>query len=535
MKAERFWQIWYYLAIVGIVLAGFIFVSNSTCIGEVSQRCGDINEAGIFLIIGLIAVNFYGAYRMYKYGNLLDPAPSLKFSWHGDRSFPISFIIFFTLAAVFLGEHLPVIIGFLGNHYNAYDSKPSMLDLGGLGDAGVVFVIYGVFGTILWALFRYFSWPVILLVGATLGGVAEVFLFINEQNPAEDAVNLANIVSTFIIWGGFISVIPQTIYQKIIRQWGRQGAIVAIVVVVLFNTLSVGFFAYQKYVLKRVNYSNTGLPVGVCPDRLVDEKSQPALAYWQGRTFNRVGKEAYDWVHANCPDVIERIEHPAMPDDASWQLGKGNVWVATGASPPCPEPIVLATPVDLSLVTAILYPGQPRDAEYKPHGGFRFDRQKDNRIEVKAPFDAQVVRGSHIVVNGENQYAFEFIAPCSIKYTFGHLLELDPNFQKIVDTLPANDERSPFATLTTPVSVKTGEIIATAVGYASTKNVFVDFGVYDLRQKNGFKLRTEWSKFSDQFDEYAVCWLDWLPPQDVSKVKTLPGADGINGRLSDYC
>lgn len=302
-------QIWYYLSIAGLLLAGLLFTSNATCIGQVNERCGNINEAGIFTIIGLALLNFFVAYRIYKYGNLFKPKPSLKFSWRGDRSFSASFIIFFTLAAVFLGEHLPVVIGFLGNHWSQLDAKPSILDLGGPGDAGVVFVIYAVFGTILWIFFRYFSWPLILLIGAALGGIAEVFLFINEQNPAEDTVSLAFIISSLIIWGGLISVIPQTIYQKIIRQWGRRGIIIAIVVVVLLNILSVGFFAYQKYVLKRVNYSRTGLPVGVCPDRLVDEEGKPSIAYWQGTSYNRLQKGAFEWVSINCPGVLEHIDH----------------------------------------------------------------------------------------------------------------------------------------------------------------------------------------------------------------------------------
>ena len=59
----------------------------------------------------------------------------------------------------------------------------------------------------------------------------------------------------------------------------------------------------------------------------------------------------------------------------SWQLGKGNVWQAIGTPPSCPDPLVLASPVNISKVSAILYPGQPRGGAFKPHGAFRFNNQ----------------------------------------------------------------------------------------------------------------------------------------------------------------
>lgn len=69
------------------------------------------------------------------------------------------------------------------------------------------------------------------------------------------------------------------------------------------------FFAYEKYVLKNVDYYTVGLPVGVCPDRLVDEVDKPAVAHWEGRTLP-VHAKAHDWVQQHCPGVIEHIERP---------------------------------------------------------------------------------------------------------------------------------------------------------------------------------------------------------------------------------
>ena len=62
----------------------------------------------------------------------------------------------------------------------------------------------------------------------------------------------------------------------------------------------------------------------------------------------------------------------------------------------CPEKLLFDTPVDLNLVTSILYPGQIRANYFKPHGGFRFDGLGDNnnKITVKIPIDSFLVLGS---------------------------------------------------------------------------------------------------------------------------------------------
>lgn len=224
--------------------------------------------------------------------------------------------------------------------------------------------------------------------------------------------------------------------------------------------------------------------------------------------------------------------------EVTWQLKAGNIWQPTGTPPPCPQPLLLGTPVDISKVTAILYPGQPRGNAWKPHGAFRFD-QKSSNITIKVPFDAKVVRGAHLVINGENQYGFEFIAPCGISYSFGHMRILSPKFQTIADKLPViqNFAKQQFFDITPPLAVKQGEVIATAVGYAKTKNIMVDWGMLDLRHKNGVTLRSAWAaKYANEFDAYAVCWLDFLPPKDAKYLRGLFGSgDAETGTRSDYC
>lgn len=193
--------------------------------------------------------------------------------------------------------------------------------------------------------------------------------------------------------------------------------------------------------------------------------------------------------------------------------------------PPCPDPL-LQSPVDLNLATSILYPGQERGGDFKPHGGFRFDNSKTDEIEVRIPMDAQFVEGSRYIEQGEVQYMFDFQSPCGIRYRFDHLLVLTPKFAKIAEKLSQpkeNDSRT--SRITSEVSVTTGEVIATAVGFRKTNNTFVDLGVYDLRGKNMYQNPRS----------YAVCWFDLLPASASAKVKSLPPADSKSGSQSTLC
>lgn len=90
---------------------------------------------------------------------------------------------------------------------------------------------------------------------------------------------------------------------------------------------------------------------------------------------------------------------------------------------PCPSPFVFRMPVDVRKATSILYPGQVRGGDYKPHGGFRFDNSLPREIVLTAPYDAEVIDGSRYLEGaGEIQYMFDFAHPCGIRYRFDHLL-----------------------------------------------------------------------------------------------------------------
>lgn len=206
--------------------------------------------------------------------------------------------------------------------------------------------------------------------------------------------------------------------------------------------------------------------------------------------------------------------------------------------PPCPNPLVMTPPVDISLVSGILYPGQYRGGNYKPHGGFRFDGKKTGDITVTAPFDGRLTSGSRYIEQGEVQHLLFFENPCGITYRFDHLLTLSPAMQNMVDTLPpALPDDSRTTRFDTPLEVKTGDVIATAVGFAKNQNVSVDWGVYDLRQTNTASKNEDYARKHEVEKEqafYALCWFDLLPQDIAQKVRSLP-ASSSEAKTSDYC
>ena len=97
-------------------------------------------------------------------------------------------------------------------------------------------------------------------------------------------------------------------------------------------------------------------------------------------------------------------------------------WRPSRTPPACANPLRILLPVDISKATSILYPGQYRGGDYKPHGGFGFDDNPDQAIDVVAPLTGMAVRGSRYLENGEIQYSIDVISSCGIMYRLDHLL-----------------------------------------------------------------------------------------------------------------
>ena len=209
---------------------------------------------------------------------------------------------------------------------------------------------------------------------------------------------------------------------------------------------------------------------------------------------------------------------------------------STGATPStsCPTPL-LQTPVDLSKVTSILYPGQERGGNYKAHGGFGFDNATDNSVTVRIPLTGKITRVVRYRELGEIQYLFEFEGNCGVAFRFDHLRKLTAKFEAVVNAFPIKEDTRTDP-VSPPVAVTVGEVIATEVGFLN--NVSVDFGVYDMRQKNEASKDPAWASAHSQYpaDSYGICWFDSLPQADSVVVKSLPSRDGTNqGKTSDYC
>ncbi|MEO6729096.1 MAG: hypothetical protein ABIM99_04190 [Candidatus Dojkabacteria bacterium] len=218
-----------------------------------------------------------------------------------------------------------------------------------------------------------------------------------------------------------------------------------------------------------------------------------------------------------------------------WKLGE-NGYVAEGNPPACTEPIILTSPVNLSDATSILYPGQTRGGNYKPHGGVRFDNNTSNVQTVSIPADAFLVAGTRFLAEGEIQYSFDFITPCGIIYRLGHLRELTDKFQFIVDKFPEATTDSRVTFVNPPVEVFKDEVLAIKIGIIGTSNTFLDWGVYDLRKLNEASKDPAYAASHDiQLAQHAVCWLDMLAPSDTVIVDSLPAGDPTSGKNSDYC
>jgi hypothetical protein len=260
-----------------------------------------------------------------------------------------------------------------------------------------------------------------------------------------------------------------------------------------------------------------------------------------------IGFAAWQVVKANKQPNAPRSSQIILPSQTkpvdpatyvawSWD---GNYWRTRDAHPVCKDPLALVSPVDIKKATAVLYPGQERSRNYKPHGGFRFDTSKNSDITVKAPYDGFLVEGSRYIEAGDVQYLFTFVNSCGVAYRFDHLLTLSPAMQQAANNLPApKTDDSRTVAFDKPILIKAGDVIATAVGHAKSNNVSVDFGVYDLRNRNEAGKDKEYvQKHSAElsYAAYAVCWFDLLPAQDAAAVKALPAGDIVSGKTSDYC
>lgn len=229
-------------------------------------------------------------------------------------------------------------------------------------------------------------------------------------------------------------------------------------------------------------------------------------------------------------EAQETTEQPTGP--VLWDYRDGK-WSPGGNPPACPEPLVLQTPVDLDIVSSILYPGQARGNDFKPHGGFRTDGAV-GPVEVTAPLEGYVKDIAYFTDSAGVHYMFDIQHECGIMYRLGHLGAVPPKFQAIAESAGMKGFGDSRTTEVTPVFVEAGEVIATN----TQGGTGFDWGVYDLRKENeASKDPTFRQAHADEASQayHAICWLDWLAAEDSQRAKAFPGADGASGKNSDYC
>lgn len=228
--------------------------------------------------------------------------------------------------------------------------------------------------------------------------------------------------------------------------------------------------------------------------------------------------------------------------------GQENKWFAEAGKPTtCKDPFTFdQSPVDLSKILAVGMPGQYRGYSYKPHGGMRLISMDSGTIDVKMPTDATLVGLTRYYEGNpsELQYLLTFENDCGIAFRFDHIYTLAPAFQAIAETTPEpkkDDTRTDPNISFKRTKFKTGDLVATEVGFPRIKNFGFDFGAYDYRHRNEISKNTAWAAIHNQYQSlewFGTCWIDQLPGADAKKAKELafvvinPSKPNI---ISDYC
>lgn len=247
--------------------------------------------------------------------------------------------------------------------------------------------------------------------------------------------------------------------------------------------------------------------------------------------------------------VFRKSDQDKNTHESLWTFDQQKLeWSTTSQPPACPEPFKFDhTPVDISQVSGVLFPGAYRGFNYKPHGGFGVQPATQGNVDVKMPMDGTLV-GLTRYYEGEPpelQYLITFENNCGIAFRFDHFHTLSPRLQALAEQTPKpklNDTRSSPDDQPPRTKFKAGEVIATRVGLPSMNIFGFDFGVYDYRKRNEISKNSEWKAIHGTYPDtewYAVCWFDMLPGSDPDTVKPLALAQTDTRRtvpkVSDYC
>lgn len=234
------------------------------------------------------------------------------------------------------------------------------------------------------------------------------------------------------------------------------------------------------------------------------------------------------------PDPTKPPIIPWETDAVTWVYWQGK-HTPRKTPPPCPNPLTIQLPVESSLVESVLYPGQVRSGDFKPHGGLILKVAPGASVEIRAPMDGYLTSVAKFTDEFGLHYNPNFQHSCGIAFGFGHLGAVSPKIQAAFDTVPQKPYKDSRTEIVEPIFVKHGEVVGTAL---QERGRGFDFGVSDFRQENKASKRADFrEKYSESpwADFYGVCWFDLLPPEVETAVRALPAGDMYQGSNSEYC
>ena len=227
-------------------------------------------------------------------------------------------------------------------------------------------------------------------------------------------------------------------------------------------------------------------------------------------------------------------------NEVRWQVDRNGEWSYIGNPPDCEpfETLFTTFPIEMEYLTQFARPGRTGMGEtiYIGHGALRADTSIHDQVTVRFPAEgfslAQVSRRfENYIDSNEEQIKLEFIHPCGLLVRLDHLARLSNRWALIVEGVPlGTDSRITFFPQNVHF-VAAGEILSEGIGHAA--NTYLDFGVYDFRNKNDVAsyVVSHWPDYRGTAD-YGICWSAFFGAETEKALSELPA--GANP-LSDYC
>ena len=227
-----------------------------------------------------------------------------------------------------------------------------------------------------------------------------------------------------------------------------------------------------------------------------------------------------------------------------WNTNSEKEWAPSTDPPPC-EPfgeVFSVFPIATNLLTQFARPGRTGYANadgtepiYIAHGALRADNSQYDQINVRFPakgFSLYAAnRRVEETISNEEQVKLLFHHPCGIQVWIDHLAKPTDKWASVIEDVPVTTSSRITFMPAGAHQVEAGEVLASGIGHDN--NTYLDFGVYDLRNKNDVAemITNEWPDYRSTGD-YAICWSTFFGPDTQQLLEALP-AGAVD--TSDYC